>query len=45
MKAVIMTGQVKNILGWISPLDFSVQQKLAFKMRQERHRALVVKFA
>lgn len=30
-----MTEQVKNILDWISPLDFSVQQKLAFIMHQK----------
>jgi hypothetical protein len=30
-----MTEQVKNILDWISLLDFSVQQKLAFKMHQK----------
>jgi hypothetical protein len=30
-----MTERVKNILDWISPLDFSVQQNLAFKTRQQ----------
>lgn len=35
MKAVVMTERVKSILDWVSPLDFSVQQKLALKTRQQ----------